>query len=120
MSYDPVPDGELAAVVTYLEMLEPPADRPPRSPLRLQPMQRPPLDDYRRLFRLVGAPWLWFSRLAMAATLGAESDPRGAALSAPIIGQTPAAARNRPAPHAKRRARLRLARDAGPPARPAA
>jgi GNAT superfamily N-acetyltransferase len=28
-------------------------------------MAPPGLDDYRRLFRLVGAPWLWFSRLVM-------------------------------------------------------
>nr|MBA2772019.1 GNAT family N-acetyltransferase [Sphingomonas sp.] len=43
---------------------------PPASPLSLTPMslrriERPGPDDYRRLFRLVGARWLWFSRLIM-------------------------------------------------------
>ena len=36
MSYEPVPDGELAAVVTYLEMLEPPSADVPQSTLRLR------------------------------------------------------------------------------------
>ena len=65
MSYERVPDGELAAVVTYLEMRSPPADDVPASSLSLRRVQQPAADDYRRLFRLVGAPWLWFSRLAM-------------------------------------------------------
>ena len=65
MSYDPVPDGELAAVVTYLEMRAAPTDEVPTSPLSLRRISQPTADDYRRLFRLVGAPWLWFSRLAM-------------------------------------------------------
>jgi len=65
-----VPDGELAAVVTYLEMTEPPAhgDSPsiPRDcPLSLRHLEQPDAEDYRMLFRLVGAPWLWFSRLIM-------------------------------------------------------
>lgn len=66
MSYEPVADGELAAVVTYLEMREmPPADQVPTSSLSLRRMEQPAAAEYRRLFRLVGAPWLWFSRLAM-------------------------------------------------------
>jgi len=64
MSYAAVPDGTLAAVVTYLEMHAAPANSPPPpSPLTLQPLP-PGLDAYRGLFRLVGARWLWFSRLA--------------------------------------------------------
>jgi len=63
LAYDPVKDGELVAVVTFLEMREPPQARVPPSTLQLRPMQPPMLDEYRHLFRCVGAPWLWFSRL---------------------------------------------------------
>jgi GNAT superfamily N-acetyltransferase len=63
MSIDPLPAGQLAAVVTYLEMTEPPAEPPPPSSLQLRRI-RPTLEDYRALFRKIGAPWLWFSRLA--------------------------------------------------------
>jgi GNAT superfamily N-acetyltransferase len=72
VSLDPVPAGYLAAVVTYLEMLEPPASLPPPSPLSLWKLEPPDLNEYRHLFRLVGARWLWFSRLALDdAELGA-------------------------------------------------
>jgi GNAT superfamily N-acetyltransferase len=66
MSYEPVPDGEIAAVVTFLEMHEPPRAEPPGSTLRLRRVPEPDLENYRALFRKVGAPWLWFSRLAMS------------------------------------------------------
>jgi GNAT superfamily N-acetyltransferase len=65
VSYEPLPDGELAAVVTYLEMHEPPAGAVPPSPLSLQRLEQPQPERYRQLFRLVGSPWLWFSRLIM-------------------------------------------------------
>jgi GNAT superfamily N-acetyltransferase len=52
-------------VVTYLEMLEPQSEGVPPSPLSLRRLDRPPLDHYRRLFRLIGEPWLWFSRLIL-------------------------------------------------------
>ena len=65
MSYDPVPDGELAAVVTYLEMRERPEVGVPQSTLNLLRLTNPSVERYRELFRLVGAPWLWFSRLIM-------------------------------------------------------
>lgn len=65
MSYESLPDGEIAAVVTYLEMREPPAGPVPASSLSLQHLDQPRPDRYRELFRLVGAPWLWFSRLVM-------------------------------------------------------
>ena len=72
MTYTPLPDGELAAVVTYLEMHEPPAGPVPASTLSLQHLDQPQPERYRELFRLVGAPWLWFSRLIMDdATLAA-------------------------------------------------
>jgi len=65
VTYDPVPHGELAAVVTYLEMRAPPAAAPaPASPLELRRIHPEP-EQYRRLFRRVGARWLWFSRLVM-------------------------------------------------------
>ncbi len=65
MSYDPIRDGDLAAVVTFLEMDERPAIEIPPSPLSLHRIERPDPEDYRELFRRVGAPWLWFSRLIM-------------------------------------------------------
>lgn len=65
MSVDTIPGGQLAAVVTYLEMHRPPKKPIPDSPLSLRRIERPGLDRYRDLFRLVGSPWLWFSRLVM-------------------------------------------------------
>lgn len=62
----PVPAGRIAAVVTSLEMRQPPRPRPvPASELRLVRWPSPALDAYRTLFRRVGEPWLWFSRLIM-------------------------------------------------------
>jgi GNAT superfamily N-acetyltransferase len=63
MSYETVPDGELAAVVTYLEMRAPPDQPVPSSSLSLKRVEVPQPEHYRELFRLIGAPWLWFSRL---------------------------------------------------------
>ncbi len=63
MSYEAVPDGELAAVVTYLEMRQPPEHVIPSSPLTLKRVEVPQPEHYRELFRRVGGPWLWFSRL---------------------------------------------------------
>jgi GNAT superfamily N-acetyltransferase len=65
MSYEAVADGELVAVVTFLEMREKPVVSVPPSPLRLRHVETPDVGAYRELFRLVGAPWLWFSRLVM-------------------------------------------------------
>ena len=93
MSYVEVPPGELAAVVTYLEMRSPPASAElPRARLRLRRVDRPEPDAYRALFRKVGAPWLWFSRLAMTdAELEAIiADPRVALYEVtavePVVG----------------------------------
>jgi GNAT superfamily N-acetyltransferase len=75
----PVPNGQLATVVTSLEMRERPRLRPlPESPLRLVDWKRPDPDKYRALFRRVGAPWLWFSRLVMPEErlLGILHDPK--------------------------------------------
>jgi GNAT superfamily N-acetyltransferase len=65
VSYEAVPNTELAAVVTYLEMREDPGIEVPPSTLALQRIADPSPRRYRDLFRLVGAPWLWFSRLVM-------------------------------------------------------
>jgi GNAT superfamily N-acetyltransferase len=65
MSYEPVPDGELAAVVTYLEMRSPAELEVPPSPLSLKRVEVPQPEHYRELYRLIGAPWLWFSRLIL-------------------------------------------------------
>jgi GNAT superfamily N-acetyltransferase len=65
MTYEPVAGRELAAIVTYLEMHEPPRAEGPTAPLSLQRIENPSPERYRALFHLVGAPWLWFSRLIM-------------------------------------------------------
>lgn len=90
MTYIPIPDGELAAVVTFLEMLEPLAQPPPSAPLLLQRIEQPDLDQYRALFRLVGEPWLWFSRLIMDdSALGAILHDPGVELFA-VLDETDA------------------------------
>lgn len=72
----PIAEGELAAIVTSLEMRTPPRPRPlPASPFRLMRWHAPAPDRYRTLFARIGAPWLWFSRLtldeaALAAIIG--------------------------------------------------
>jgi GNAT superfamily N-acetyltransferase len=66
MSLEELPDGQLAAVVTFLEMTAPPTESVPRGTLRLSRVARPEPDAYRALFRKIGGPWLWFSRLAMS------------------------------------------------------
>ncbi len=63
----PVPDDELATIVTTLEMTKrPPLEPIPDSPLRLVRWEHPDPGKYRALFRRVGGPWLWYSRLVMA------------------------------------------------------
>lgn len=67
MSLIPVADDQIATIVTSLEMLARPKARPmPDSQLRLDRWRDPAPDRYRTLFRRVGEPWLWFSRLVMA------------------------------------------------------
>jgi GNAT superfamily N-acetyltransferase len=78
VSYEPLLDSELAAVVTYLQMRAPPALEVPASTLDLKRIESPTAERYRDLFRLVGAPWLWFSRLALddEQLTGIVRDPR--------------------------------------------
>lgn len=90
MALTPVDDREIATIVTHLEMRERPRPAPvPSAPLRLVPWKMPDLPAYRALFRRVGEPWLWFSRLVMpdaqlatilhdpAVEVYAVVDPRG-------------------------------------------
>jgi GNAT superfamily N-acetyltransferase len=66
LPYTCVPDGHNATIVTSLEMTSKPPLRPmAHSGLTLKRWQQPVLDTYRALFRRVGEPWLWFSRLTM-------------------------------------------------------
>ncbi|EXS70752.1 GNAT family N-acetyltransferase [Sphingobium sp. Ant17] len=80
----------VATIVTHLEMRQKPRPAPvPPSPLRLVRWKNAKLDTYRALFRRVGEPWLWFSRLIMpdeslaaiihdpAVEVYAVTDPRG-------------------------------------------
>jgi GNAT superfamily N-acetyltransferase len=79
MNLENLADGQLAAVVTFLEMTARPSDSVPRGTLRLSRVAEPDPDAYRALFRKVGAPWLWFSRLAM------NDDELAAILSDPNV-----------------------------------
>ena len=66
MALHAVARGELATIVTTLEMRARPPARPlPDSSLRLVRWARPEPAKYRALFARVGAPWLWYSRLAI-------------------------------------------------------
>ncbi|WP_188063393.1 GNAT family N-acetyltransferase [Sphingobium sp. KCTC 72723] len=85
-----VEPGMVAAIVTHLEMRDKPRPAPiPPASLRLARWQAAKPDIYRALFRRVGEPWLWFSRLVMsdesltaiihdpAVEVYAVTDPRG-------------------------------------------
>jgi GNAT superfamily N-acetyltransferase len=61
-----IPAGQVGAVVTFLQMTQrPPLTPLPPSPFRLERWKQPDPAKYRLLFRRVGAPWLWYSRLVM-------------------------------------------------------
>ena len=68
--YHEIPNGRLAAVVTYLEMFgAPEAPRLKTSPDRgIRRVDKPDLGWYRNLFRAIGRDWLWWSRLRMSDT----------------------------------------------------
>ena len=67
MTLTPIPAGQIATIVTSLEMTSKPPLRPtPHSELQLNRWEAPALNKYRALYRRVGEPWLWFSRLIMA------------------------------------------------------
>jgi len=78
--YTELPPGKIAVVVTYLEMRTPPAAWPPTSSeFNIRRVERPELEWYRRLFREIGEPWLWFSRLRL------RDDELRAILSDPAV-----------------------------------
>lgn len=69
MTLTPVPPGQIATIVTSLEMTAPPKPQPvPPSPFQLVRWPDPEPARYRALFRRIGEPWLWFSRLVMGDT----------------------------------------------------
>ena len=63
MALRDVPPGHVATIVTHLEMFERPTLATTDSALVLSSWPNPAVDDYRALFRKVGEPWLWISRL---------------------------------------------------------
>jgi GNAT superfamily N-acetyltransferase len=65
--YTELPPGKIATVVTYLEMTRRPRlPRRPTDPAWHLDRIDGDVARYRALFRRVGEPWLWFSRIAMA------------------------------------------------------
>ncbi|MCJ2122779.1 GNAT family N-acetyltransferase [Methylobacterium sp. J-077] len=67
--FSAVPPGHIAAIVTSLEMFEPPAPRAAKhvpAGTALHHLVRPECETYRGLYRAVGADWLWFSRLTLS------------------------------------------------------
>lgn len=66
MPFSPVAKGHIATIVTSLAMTSrPPLRAMPMSDLRLERWDSPSPDTYRTLYRRVGEPWLWFSRLEL-------------------------------------------------------
>ncbi|SIN90503.1 Acetyltransferase (GNAT) domain-containing protein [Parasphingorhabdus marina DSM 22363] len=60
-----VPNDQIPMVVTYLEMTAKPEIENIESNLQLVSWPAPAAADYLSLFRKVGEPWLWASRLYM-------------------------------------------------------
>ena len=66
--YSDIPSGKTASVVTHLQMFEPPSARAERweGSWSLVRADASDPETYRALFRRVGEPWLWTSRLLMS------------------------------------------------------
>lgn len=66
--YSDIPPGHVASVVTCLEMLHKPDVTPRALPegFTLERYSGGDPEQYRALFRKVGADWLWFSRLLLS------------------------------------------------------
>lgn len=60
-----IPDGKIAVVITFLEMLEAPEAplAPARDDVTLERWSTVEVESYRNLFREIGEDWLWFGRL---------------------------------------------------------
>ena len=66
MPFTPIAQDEIGAIVTSLEMTSrPPLRAMPSSDLQLEQWKAPSPEKYRLLYRRVGEPWLWFSRLEL-------------------------------------------------------
>lgn len=66
MGLTPLLPGEIATIVTSLEMTTRPKPAPmPASAFSMVRWDKPTSQRYRALFMRVGSPWLWFSRLAL-------------------------------------------------------
>ena len=65
MSLQDVPKGHVITIITHLEMDQRPALPAMDSNLVLENWPSPAVEDYRTLFRKVGEPWMWVSRLLM-------------------------------------------------------
>ena len=65
--YSRVPTGQIATIVTCMEMRERPQAKPIEFPagVTLCEIDYRDLKRYRALYRRVGEEWLWFSRLVM-------------------------------------------------------
>lgn len=66
--YTDLPRGRIAAIATTLEMRAPPPQRAIAADvgIEIEHVACPDLGRYRRLFREIGEPWLWHSRLRMS------------------------------------------------------
>lgn len=66
MPSGPIAKGQIGAIVTSLEMTSrPPLRAMPGSALRLERWNEPTPDKYLVLYRRIGEPWLWYSRLEL-------------------------------------------------------
>ena len=65
---DPVPEGKLEVIVTYLEMHRVPTRRhvSRAGATAIIRARRPTLSFYRYLYGTVGAAWMWYERLQMS------------------------------------------------------
>ena len=66
--YTAIPAGKIASIVTFLEMSAPPPARPERDAAGLALVRLGAADvaRYRRVYRVIGERWVWFSRLGIA------------------------------------------------------
>ncbi len=79
MPFSPVAKGEIGTIITSLEMTARPPLRPmPISDMRLERWSDVTVQKYRTLYRRIGEPWLWFSRLELndAALAAIIHDPK--------------------------------------------
>jgi GNAT superfamily N-acetyltransferase len=64
--YHDLPPGKLANLVTFLEMHARPSERFEERDDATIAAVRPDVDAYRNMFRRIGAPYLWSSRLTLS------------------------------------------------------